>query len=302
MKRLLGMLWVLLYASTANAATWYEFQSANSEATFFFDADSVTKDNETIRLWIRILYNPFESGPFSPISKDVRFLLNCRARTTQTLEVIERYIDTSKDLGAYSGEVRIAPPESMSEVFLTAACKPDFPQPTHPELYVVTPDNDTFQAATDLLTNSENDPAPRSKAVWYGTDISSNSGMYFFDRASISYIKEEGEILLWTKFVHPSSALPKDGTIAEATWQAINCRKNSLQSIKTVLYGSRDTVKRVFLRPGPSRTPSKDTVGNDLILLACTSDFPKAEDNDHYAKVLDGDVYGFADRYFAQSK
>jgi len=146
------------------AADWQIFATTNTDkAYFFFDRETVTKEGNTVTVWIKWVKDRSNviEGSFSRASKEV-FI--CSKRTSQTM-VSASYDKDGKFIRAYPipEAVEDIVPGSVYAAILKVVCAPDFPKQKSGEFYFPATNNDVFKHTADLfeLQRAQNiDPAP----------------------------------------------------------------------------------------------------------------------------------------------
>jgi hypothetical protein len=154
----------LLASSSGLASTWNVFTSAiNDDAVFFFDADTVVKQGDSVTLWVKYVNTkkPDSDGSWSTAQ---RTLIVCSKRTHQILSS-SIYDKDGKFIRSFSepGKVFEIAPDSIIEGIHKAACAAGFPRNKSEKLYVEIFDNDIYQHTKRYLQalESQRDRAPQ---------------------------------------------------------------------------------------------------------------------------------------------
>ena len=154
-----------LASSPAVASTWNTFVEAyNAEtALFFFDADTVTKQGDTVTLWVKYV-NTKKADADGSWATASRYVLTCSKRTAQVL-TSSLYDKDGKFMRSFPnpGQSQDIVPDSILEGVHKAACTPDFPRNKSGNLYFPVKDNDIFQHTRSFLEylESRKDQAPK---------------------------------------------------------------------------------------------------------------------------------------------
>jgi hypothetical protein len=151
--------------ATATASTWNSFRRAyNSDiALYFFDADTVVKQGETVTLWIKHVRTKTSDADGSWQSS-MREIVNCPKRTAQILS----YSIYNKD-GSFIRSVNLAgaasdiAPDSILEQIHKAVCSADFPRSQSRDLYFPVENNDpaTYTRIFVEYLEGQKDLAPK---------------------------------------------------------------------------------------------------------------------------------------------
>jgi hypothetical protein len=155
----------LLASSSGLASTWNTFAEAFNEETalFFFDADTVLKQGDSVTLWVKYVNTkkPDSDGSWSTAQ---RTLIVCSKRTQQILSS-SIYDKDGNFIRSFSepGKVRDIAPDSIIEGIHQAACAADFPRNKSKKLYFPVDDNDIYQHTRRYLEyrESQRDKAPQ---------------------------------------------------------------------------------------------------------------------------------------------
>jgi hypothetical protein len=118
----------LVFNANVFAATWNYINAGNDEIAFFFDSDTVEKaPNNNILVWIKTVQKT-KSDSDGSWSKALKWKLNCKKRTQQTL-LWSTYNSDGKFISSstnqYTEEEVV--PDSMGDIILKFACEPNFP-------------------------------------------------------------------------------------------------------------------------------------------------------------------------------
>ena len=160
-----GLASLLTAASTAYASTWNTFVQAYNEETalFFFDADTVIKQPDSVTLWVKYVHTkaPDSDGSWSTAQ---RYVIICSKRTAQSqgyslYDKDGKFIRSSSTLGRVADIV----PDSILEGIHKAVCTPDFPKNKSGDHYFPVKDNDIFSYTRRFMEfrESQKDSAPK---------------------------------------------------------------------------------------------------------------------------------------------
>jgi len=153
----------LFPCSPAFASEWNFLWVGNEDTRFFFDADTVEKNRDTITVWIKTVQTtrPDRDGSWATA---LRWRMNCTKRTIQTLamSVYDRDGKFIRSVNA-TGQESAVVPDSTGEAVLKIACEPNFPRDTSGIKYFKLENNDVFQATKNYveLQRSQVDTAPK---------------------------------------------------------------------------------------------------------------------------------------------
>lgn len=305
MFRYLGVLaFLLCCASTATASTWYTFAKAwNDELMFFFDADTVVKNGDTIKIWTKSVNNekhPSNNGSYSQADRSE---YSCKKRTDKPLSS-STYGKDGVFIRSFEGSkiAREITPDSLDEHILEAICTSDFPRSKSDKLYYPVKDNDVLRHASVFYKNREEmytDLAPKeSEATWYVFNHAYNDNkVYYFDVNTISKVGDT--VSIWAKYVNNIKHLDSDGSYSTALKVLFSCTKNTAQLLKSSIYDKDNK----FIKSYPAALdPSVVSPGsfNEVILKAvCASDFPKDISSEQYFAVDNNDIYQATYNFYA---
>lgn len=154
-----------LLTSHAIASTWNTFAEAYNvdSALFFFDADTVLKQGDTVTLWVKYVNTkqPDSDGSWATAS---RYVITCSKRTAQVMTT-SLYDKDGKFIRSLNnpGQPRDIVPDSILEGVHKAVCTPDFPRNKSGDLYFPVKDNDIFQHTRSFVEymESKKDQAPK---------------------------------------------------------------------------------------------------------------------------------------------
>ena len=161
---LAGMVF-LTFSNVCLASTWNTFAKAfNADiALFFFDADTVTKQGDTVTLWIKYVNTrkPENDGSWSTARK---YSFSCAKRTAQAFTA-SVYDKDGKFLRSSSivSEIRDVEPDSILEEIQKTACASDFPRNKSKVQYYPVLDNNVFEHTRVFIdyVDSQIDHAPK---------------------------------------------------------------------------------------------------------------------------------------------
>jgi hypothetical protein len=155
----------VIVSASCPASTWNTFTSAFNEETalFFFDADTVSKQGDSVALWVKYVNTkvPDSDGSWSTAS---RYIIVCSKRTAQILSS-SIYDRDGKFMKSYPrpGKAEEIVPDSILEAIHAAACSADFPKNKSGKQYFPVSDNDIFEHTRRYLElrESQRDQAPK---------------------------------------------------------------------------------------------------------------------------------------------
>ena len=129
-----------------SGADWHVFVNAyNDQIMYFFDANSVSKDNDKVTIWAKAVFNQnsqVENGVYSFAIKNI---FVCTNNTVQILDESD-YDKNAKFIEAFPkpGEIVDIKAGTINEDMLKAVCSPDFPKNTSNEQYSRVAGNDIY--------------------------------------------------------------------------------------------------------------------------------------------------------------
>jgi hypothetical protein len=148
---------------SAFSATWNNMAVGFNKSLYFFDADTVEKNANSVTLWIKTVQisAPDTQGAWATA---VRLRINCTAKTFQTLAASDydnegNFIKASNK----SESPAIAAPDTTGESIIKIACESNFPRDTSEKYYYKVEGNDIFKFRDDYLRylNAKVDTAPK---------------------------------------------------------------------------------------------------------------------------------------------
>ena len=154
-----------LLSSHAIASNWNTFAQAYNvdSALFFFDADTVLKQGDTVTLWMKSVNTkqPDSDGSWATAS---RYVITCSKRTAQVM-TNSLYDKDGKFISSRNtpGQPTDIIPDSILEEIHKAVCTPDFPRNKSGNLYFPVKGNDIFQYTRFFVEyiESKKDQAPK---------------------------------------------------------------------------------------------------------------------------------------------
>jgi hypothetical protein len=155
----------LLASASCPASTWNTFTQAYNEETalFFFDADTVLKQGDSVTLWVKYVNTkaPDSDGSWATAQ---RYTIICSKRTAQVISssIYDKDGKFIKSFPQTEKAVDIVP-DSILEGVHQAACTADFPKNKSGKLYFSVGGNDIFQYTRRYLEyrESQKDQAPK---------------------------------------------------------------------------------------------------------------------------------------------
>lgn len=154
-----------LLVNTAAASTWNTFTQAFNKdiGLWFFDADTIQKQKDTITIWIKYV-NTVKADNDGSWATASRYIFTCSKRKTQVLtsSIYDKDGNFIRSYPTPGSQVDITP-DSILEGIYTAVCKPDFPKNKSGELYFQVKDNDIFAHTKQFMEylESQKDAAPK---------------------------------------------------------------------------------------------------------------------------------------------
>ncbi|NTV69880.1 MAG: hypothetical protein HGA71_07015 [Azonexaceae bacterium] len=154
-------------AGASQAATWNVFQRAwNSSSVYFFDADTVQKQGDTVTIWVKYVRDsslaPESDGSYATA---YRALYNCGKRNSQVLSS-SIYDAKGQFIRSFNRASEVEPvvPDTIGEEILKAICVKDFPNSKTDKDYFKVKNNDIFSHASgffEYYKNQRVDQAPK---------------------------------------------------------------------------------------------------------------------------------------------
>ncbi|MES2585669.1 MAG: surface-adhesin E family protein [Pseudomonadota bacterium] len=126
-------------------------------------------------------------------------------------------------------------------------------------------------------------------ADWYGTNAFSNTAAYYFDRSSV--VKSNGNITLWVKTVKDTKSEISHGVYSYASKNTYFCSTKSSQNTFESQYGKNGDFIKSFPEVGPIEPIIPGSVGEDMLKIVCSPNFPNDLSNKNYYKISDGDIF-----------
>jgi hypothetical protein len=154
----------VLMINPATASTWNVFaQTFTKNSLFFFDADTVLKEPDTVTIWVKYVntVTPDTDGSWATAS---RFVFKCSKRKSQAL-TSSTYDKDGKFMHSppNPSPQRDITPDTIVEGMYTAACQKDFPKNKSEEFYFPVKDNDIYAFTKRYVEDieSKKDLAPQ---------------------------------------------------------------------------------------------------------------------------------------------
>jgi hypothetical protein len=148
----------------ASAATWNTFAPVGtSNALFFFDADTVQRQGDTISIWVKYvnLTKPDTDGSWATATK---YDFMCTKRKTQLISQ-SIYAKDGGFIRSYPKAPQAAEvvPDTVMEQMYNIVCMKDFPKSKLRDNYFPVRDNDIFAHAKRFqeYVESQKDEAPQ---------------------------------------------------------------------------------------------------------------------------------------------
>lgn len=153
-----------LVINPATASTWNVFNHAfNDDTLFYFDADTVQKQSDTVTLWLKYvkLIKADSDGSWSTAMK---YTLTCSTRKYQVF-ASSTYDKDGKFMASNSnpGTQKDITPDSLIEEMHKVSCQKDFPKNKSREKYFPVDDNNIFAHSKRYVeyVESKKDAAPQ---------------------------------------------------------------------------------------------------------------------------------------------
>lgn len=134
-------------------------------------------------------------------------------------------------------------------------------------------------------------------ADWYGfNNIYTDTEGWYFDKSSI--VKGGGNITLWTKMVADKKLQRSNKTYSAAIRRTYFCSEKMTQ----VLYETDYDLNNNFIESdstlGKKSSPIPGTIGEDLMIVICTPNFPHEPSSKDYYRVSSGDIFSDNQAFF----
>ncbi len=163
-SKFIGVLLLVTSGLPALASNWHFIATVTTDQSlFYFDADSVVKERESVLVWIKAvrMHTPDKDGAWASAT---RYKFNCKKRTRQYLSSSD-YTQTGDFIKSYpqSGSEAEVVPDTVAEHFLSMSCAPDFPRSKSQKFYIKVPDNDIYAATRRVVLGERlrSDEAPK---------------------------------------------------------------------------------------------------------------------------------------------
>lgn len=127
-------------------------------------------------------------------------------------------------------------------------------------------------------------------ADWYGFNkIYTDTEGWYFDKSSI--VKGGGNITLWTKMVVDKKSQRSNKTYSAAIRRTYFCSEKMTQVLFETYYDLNNNFIESDSTPGKKTSPIPDTIGEDLMKVICTPNFPNESSSKDYYRVSSGDIF-----------
>lgn len=149
----LALVLACVCAAPVDAAEWQIFGTTSTDNSYyFFDRETVSRQGNTVTVWIKNVNNPTQNNEFGVYAIAAREVFNCVQRTYQTM-TSTNYDKNEKFIRSYPkpDEVVEARPGSVYAAILKVVCTSDFPKDKSGNLYYPATNNDIFQHAAKLF-------------------------------------------------------------------------------------------------------------------------------------------------------
>jgi len=160
----------LMFAATlssitapAIAADWYTLFVGGTDAVWFFDAATVEKSKDVMRVWVKT-YRTRNADTEGAWATAQRVDYDCAKRTFRAMSISDYHQDGSfKRSWAGMKEAADIVPDSIGESLLQTVCAKDFPLSRSNKNYVKTPSNNpgVFTKFYVEQLDSQTDQAPK---------------------------------------------------------------------------------------------------------------------------------------------
>lgn len=134
---------------------------------------------------------------------------------------------------------------------------------------------------------------PVYAANWqiYAT-TNTDTAYFFFDSETV--IRQGDTVTIWNKYVNDQSKPDSDGSYATSTRYVYNCSKRTTQALTSAIYDKDGKFISTYPNPGKPTEVIPDSVGEGMLKVVCTPDFPKNKSRSLYYPATDNDVFKHA--------
>lgn len=133
-------------------------------------------------------------------------------------------------------------------------------------------------------------------ATWYhiwGQLGQQDQALYFFDFDTVT--RSKGVVTLWLKTLRdPDGGPPPDGIYETTEKLTCVCSKRTIQVGSSMQYDRQQRVIGSQIKPSPPFDAVPGTVGEAILKVVCSANFPKDKSDHRYSAVPRNDVPRYA--------
>ena len=134
-------------------------------------------------------------------------------------------------------------------------------------------------------------------ATWFNmTPLNDDEMVVFFDLETLS--KDKNGAVLWINFTKDALQPRSDGIYSNIIRERIVCERRTIQALSSVNYDKDGNSLGTYSQPGTPQDVIPGSVGETIMRIVCTKDFPKSTEEYQLVQVLHNDTKNFAKNYF----
>ena len=141
---------------------------------------------------------------------------------------------------------------------------------------------------------------PLQAATWRLLLVHSDSGIFFFDAASV--VKKDGRVTVLIEQIRDPAQMDLGGVATIAVRDVFDCTAHTLRPLEARTYAQDGALLASDARDKPPFEPAADTAGADFVRIACLPDFPALAHPDLYSAIAQDDAAAYAASRFAAAR